>query len=161
MAISGAGRDRQRLERVAARATAATGLQVRFLGRLSDADLTDLYAAADVYAMCCRNRWFGLEQEGFGIVFVEASASGVPVLAGDSGGVADAVVHGETGLVVPRPVRAPNAATHLGRLLADAELRSRMGEAGRRRCETDLTYDVLAVRLDAVLRGLEAGRAQP
>jgi phosphatidylinositol alpha-1,6-mannosyltransferase len=161
VAISGAGRDRRRLERIAERASRRSGLAVRFLGRLPDADLADLYAAADVYAMCCRNRWLGLEQEGFGIVFVEASASGVPVLAGMSGGVVDAVVHQGTGLIVAPPVRAGGAADALGTLLADADLRARLGDAGRRRCETELTYDVLAARLDDVLLDLERGVAAP
>ena len=62
-----------------------------------------LYGCADVFAMLCRNRWGGLEQEGFGIVFVEAAACGVPQVAGDSGGAAEAVVDGETGLVVGDP----------------------------------------------------------
>ena len=69
---------------------------VRFLGRVSNADLQRLYACADVYTMLCRNRWGGLEQEGFGIVFVEAAACGVPQVAGDSGGAAEAVADGET-----------------------------------------------------------------
>lgn len=154
VAISGAGRDRDRLERIARR-VAPTGLRVEFLGRLPDDDLADLYGAADIYAMCCRNRWLGLEQEGFGIVFVEASASGVAVLAGSSGGVADAVVDGVTGLLVPAPVRPAAAAPLLARLLDDADARRRLGAAGRARCVEELTYDVLAARLDAVLLGLE------
>ena len=83
VAIAGAGRDRHRLERLAAE----HGAPVRFLGRVPDADLPALYGCADVFAMLCRNRWAGLEQEGFGIVFLEAAAAGVPQIAGDSGGV--------------------------------------------------------------------------
>jgi phosphatidyl-myo-inositol dimannoside synthase len=155
VAISGAGRDRTRLEKLAQHVEARSGLRVAFLGRLSDEDLADLYAAADVYAMCCRNRWGGLEQEGFGIVFSEASASGVAVLAGNSGGVADAVVDGTTGLVVPKPVRVEQATPLLRQLLSDAALRQRFGAAGRLRCEHELTYDLLAAQLDDVLAGLE------
>ena len=66
-------------------------------------DKTALLGSADVFAMACRNRWAGLEQEGFGIVFLEAAAAGVAQVAGDSGGAAEAVVDGETGLVVPTP----------------------------------------------------------
>ena len=73
------------------------------LGRVPDDDLAELYGCADVFAMLCRNRWGGLEQEGFGIVFLEAAACGVPQVAGDSGGAAEAVADGETGLVVGRP----------------------------------------------------------
>jgi phosphatidylinositol alpha-1,6-mannosyltransferase len=159
VAISGAGRDRARLERIGRRVAGGAALRVVFLGRLSDADLADLYGAADLYAMCCRNRWLGLEQEGFGIVFLEASASGVAVLAGHSGGVADAVVDGVTGRIVPAPVRAAQAAPLLDELLADAARRTAMGSAGRARCEEDLTYDVLAARLDALMRDLEASGA--
>ncbi|MFN6121841.1 MAG: glycosyltransferase family 4 protein, partial [Actinomycetes bacterium] len=99
LAISGGGRDEPRLRRLAA----DLGAPVRFLGRVSNDDLPRLYGCADVYSMLCRNRWGGLEQEGFGIVFVEAAACGIPQVAGDSGGSAEAVVHGETGYVMPDP----------------------------------------------------------
>ena len=59
---------------------------MRVLGRVSDEDRAALLGAADVFVMACRNRWLGLEQEGFGIVFLEAAAAGVPQVAGDSGG---------------------------------------------------------------------------
>ena len=78
----------------------AAGGRVQFLGRVPDADLPALYASADVFAMCCRERWGGLEAEGFGIVFLEAAACGVPAVAGRSGGSHEAVVDGETGFVV-------------------------------------------------------------
>ena len=78
---------------------------MRLLGGVSDAELPGLIGAADVFAMVCRNRWLGLEQEGFGIVFLEAAAAGVPQVAGASGGAGEAVVDGETGLVVRRPDR--------------------------------------------------------
>src|SRR5690606_15741844 len=99
LAIGGAGRDRRRLERLIDR----TGAPARLLGRVPDQDLPALYGCADVYAMLCRNRWAGLEQEGFGIVFLEAAACGVPQVAGASGGAHEAVADGETGLVVRRP----------------------------------------------------------
>ncbi|HLM18495.1 MAG TPA: glycosyltransferase, partial [Acidimicrobiia bacterium] len=79
LAIAGGGRDRQRLERLARELDAP----VRFLGRVSNDELPLLYGCADLYAMVCRNRWGGLEQEGFGIVFIEAAACGVPQVAGD------------------------------------------------------------------------------
>ena len=163
VAVSGAGRDRERLEKHAARAVAASSgnLVVRFLGRTDDATLQALYATADVSAMLCRNRWGGLEQEGFGIVFVEASASGVPVLAGSSGGAAEAVLDGITGLVVPAPVRVAQAAPLLEQLLSRPDVARRMGEAGRRRAEAELAYDVLAHRLDLSLAALEAGQLPP
>lgn len=153
VAIGGAGRDHDRLERL----VEATGAPVRLLGRVSHDDLPALYGCADVYAMLCRNRWAGLEQEGFGVVFLEAAAAGVPQVAGDSGGAAEAVVHGETGLVVRQPSDPRAVADALARLLDDADLRVRMGVAGRERAVADYAYDVLAARLGAALATWEAG----
>jgi phosphatidyl-myo-inositol dimannoside synthase len=147
VAIGGSGRDRRRLERLVAR----TGAPVRLLGRVPDDDLPDLYGCADVYAMLCRNRWGGLEQEGFGIVFLEAAACGVPQVAGASGGAAEAVVDGGTGLVVDTPRDPAAVARALAVLVDDPERRAAMGAAGRRRVEDELAYDVLAWRLAEVL----------
>jgi phosphatidyl-myo-inositol dimannoside synthase len=145
LAIAGAGRDRARLEKRAAG-------KVRFLGRVDDADLPALYACADVFAMCCRDRWRGLEAEGFGIVFLEAAACGVPSVAGRSGGSHEAVADGETGYVVkPQDVAAVRAA--IGRLVTDEQLRKRMGEAARRRAVDEFAYDLLTARLEPVARG--------
>jgi phosphatidylinositol alpha-1,6-mannosyltransferase len=148
VAIGGTGRDEGRLRRLAAGA----GVVVRFLGRVPDADLPALYGASDVFAMLCRNRWAGLEQEGFGIVFLEAAAAGVPQVAGRSGGAAEAVVHGTTGLVVDDPRSVPAAARALRQLLVDDTARRRMGRAGRRRAEESFDYDELARRLGDGLR---------
>lgn len=147
VAIGGGGRDRERLDRL----VATTGAPVRMLGRVSEVDLPALYGCADVFAMLCRNRWAGLEQEGFGIVFLEAAAAGVPQVAGDSGGAAEAVVDGETGLVVRDPSDVSQVAAAIGTLLDDQAARARMGEAGRRRAEHGFSYDVLAARLAATL----------
>jgi phosphatidylinositol alpha-1,6-mannosyltransferase len=150
VAIAGGGRDRSRLDRLVVR----TGAPVRLLGRVADDDLPALYGCADVFVMLCRNRWLGLEQEGFGIVFVEAAACGVPQVAGDSGGAAEAVAEGSTGFVVRDPRNPGEAAAAIARLLDDAVARRRMGEEARRRTVEDLSYDVLARRLDNVLRSL-------
>jgi phosphatidyl-myo-inositol dimannoside synthase len=147
LAIAGTGRDADRLTRLAAE----LGAPVRFLGRVAHDDLPFVYGCADVFTMLCRNRWGGLEQEGFGIVFVEAAACGVPQIAGDSGGAADAVADGETGLIVRHPDRVGDAADALRRLLDDDVERARMGAAARRRAETEFDYDVLAARLGAAL----------
>jgi phosphatidyl-myo-inositol dimannoside synthase len=150
LAIGGTGRDAGRLASRAARRGIAA--RTRFLGRVPDDDLTGLYASADVFAMLCRERWCGLEAEGYGIVFVEAGACGVPVVAGRSGGAHEAVVDGETGLVVePRDVVGVRAA--LERLLGDQALRKRFGAAGRRRAVDELSYDRLVTRLLPVTRG--------
>ena len=147
VAIAGSGRDRARLERL----VEDTGAPVRLLGRVPDADLPDLYGCADVFAMLCRSRWGGLEQEGFGIVFLEAAACGVAQVAGDSGGSAEAVVHGETGLVVDDPGDPEAVAAALAVLLDDPEARARMGRAARRRAESDFAYEVLVDRLAEAL----------
>lgn len=151
VAVAGNGRDRDRL----ARLVAATGAPVRLVGRVGDAALPELIGAADVFAMPCRSRWSGLEQEGFGIVFMEAAACGVPQIAGDSGGAAEAVAHGETGFVLRRPDDPEAVAAALRLLLGDADLRRRMGEASRRRAVDEFSYDLLARRLAGALAPLE------
>ncbi|MGD0742512.1 MAG: glycosyltransferase family 4 protein [Acidimicrobiales bacterium] len=150
-AIVGAGRDARRLESLAKR----LGAPVRFLGPVSDGDLPGLVGAADVAAMLCRTRWGGLEQEGFGIVFLEAAAAGVPQVAGRSGGSHEAVVDGVTGLIVDRPGDAVVATKALASLLDDEELRHRLGASARRRAVAEFDYDGLAARLDAALRAAE------
>ncbi len=143
LVIAGSGRDRSRLERIADRGQAP----VRFMGRVSDDELPLLHGAADVFAMICRNRWFGLEQEGFGIVFVEAAAAGVAQLAGASGGSHEAVIDGVTGTVITRPRSVGDTRRALAALVDHPDRRARLGAAGRARVEAELTYDVLAGRL--------------
>ena len=151
VALVGEGRDKARLERE----TRRSGAPVRFLGRLPDEGLPALLGCADAFAMCCRDRWFGLEQEGFGIVFLEAAACGVPVLAGSSGGASEAVLDGVTGLVCDRPRDADAVAATLLPLLADADLARRLGRAARLRVERHHDYDRLAAQLDVTLHGTE------
>jgi phosphatidylinositol alpha-1,6-mannosyltransferase len=143
VAVAGRGRDAERL----AGHVAETGAPVRLLGGVSDEDLPRLVGAADVFAMLCRNRWLGLEQEGFGIVFVEAAAAGVVQVAGASGGAGEAVEDGVTGVVVRRPAEASDVARAIAGLLADPDRRSVMGAAARRRAEASFDYDLLAPRL--------------
>jgi phosphatidylinositol alpha-1,6-mannosyltransferase len=104
--------------------------------------------------MLCRNRWGGLEQEGFGIVFLEAAACGVPQIAGNSGGAAEAVDDGITGVVIRTPDDPRTVAAAFERLLDDSMLRARMGLAGRDRAVRDFSYDVLAHRLGVSLGAL-------
>lgn len=150
LAIAGRGRDAERLARLATELDAP----VTFLGRVDHDDLPRLYACADLFTMLCRNRWGGLEQEGFGIVFVEAAACGVPQVAGDSGGAAEAVADGDTGLIVAAAGdrAVASAADAFAALLDDESLRLRMGRAARRRAETEFDYDVLAARLHEALQ---------
>ncbi len=150
VAIGGDGRDRERLERIARRC----GAPVFFLGRVAEGDLAQLYGASDVFVMACRDRWGGLEQEGFGIVFLEAAACGVPQVAGRSGGAAEAVADGTTGFVVSEPSDPGKVASALRRLLGDDQLRARMGESARRRAQSHFGYDFLSRRLAEVFQSV-------
>ncbi|MEU4113681.1 glycosyltransferase family 4 protein [Kitasatospora sp. NPDC028055] len=148
--IVGGGPYRAELEKLAD----ATGVRdsVRFTGSVPWAELPAHYGAGDVFAMPCRTRRGGLDVEGLGIVYLEASATGLPVVAGDSGGAPDAVLEGETGYVVPGG-SAEASAERIVRLLRDEELRRRMGEAGRRWVERSWRWDLLAGRLTSLLAG--------
>lgn len=148
LVIAGGGRDQDRLQRLADELDAP----VTFLGRVPNADLPSLYGCADVFAMLCRNRWGGLEQEGFGIVFVEAASCGVPQVAGDSGGAAEAVADGETGYVIADPEDIQAVADAFAQLLEDDDLRHRMGQRSRERVLGEFAYDVLARRLGDALQ---------
>ncbi|MEP6623740.1 MAG: glycosyltransferase family 4 protein [Acidimicrobiia bacterium] len=138
VALVGAGRDRSRLERRAGELGVLD--RVRFLGRVSEAELPLAHRAADVFAMLCRDRWRGLEAEGFGIVFLEAGASGLACVAGRSGGSHEAVLNGETGFVV-EPRDENLVATRLLQLLDDPQLRERMGTRARALAEAEWSYD--------------------
>ena len=143
LAIAGAGREHSRLKALIEQ----TGAPALLLGRVEERLLPGLYGAGDAFAMLCRTRLGGLEQEGFGIVFLEAAAAGVPQVAGRSGGAAEAVEHGKTGLVVDDPTDVEAVASALDELLADEDRRGTMARAGRERAEREFSYDVLADRL--------------
>ncbi|MEF9882472.1 glycosyltransferase family 4 protein [Streptomyces sp. P9-A4] len=123
---------------------------VRFTGAVPWSELPAHYGAGDVFAMPCRTRRGGLDVEGLGIVYLEASATGLPVVAGDSGGAPDAVLDGETGWVV-RGESAEDTADRVTTLLLDPELRARMGERGRDWVEEKWRWDLLAERLRELL----------
>ncbi|WP_405971590.1 glycosyltransferase family 4 protein [Streptomyces sp. NBC_00988] len=123
---------------------------VRFTGAVPWSELPAHYGAGDVFAMPCRTRRGGLDVEGLGIVYLEASATGLPVVAGDSGGAPDAVLDGETGWVV-RGGSPEDAADRITALLGDAELRQNMGERGRQWVEERWRWDLLAEKLRALL----------
>jgi phosphatidylinositol alpha-1,6-mannosyltransferase len=125
---------------------------VVFTGSVPHGDLPAHYAAGDVYAMPCRTRRGGLDVEGLGIVYLEASAIGLAVVAGDSGGAPDAVRQGETGYVIDG--RDRNALVErLARLLTDRRLAARLGAAGRAWVETEWRWDTQAARLHRLLTG--------
>jgi phosphatidylinositol alpha-1,6-mannosyltransferase len=125
---------------------------VIFAGSVTWPELPGHYAAGDVFAMPCRTRRGGLDVEGLGIVYLEASATGLPVVGGDSGGAPDAVLEGETGFVVPG--RDGGALVdRITTLLADRSLAKRMGEAGRAWVEAEWRWDTKAARLASLLAG--------
>lgn len=133
---------------------ASAGLEkdVVLTGSVPWAELPAHYDAGDVFAMPCRDRLRGLEVEGLGIVFLEASATGLPVVAGRSGGSPDAVRDGETGYVVDG-TSVDEVAARLVELLGDPAKARVMGDAGRAWVERDWQWDVLAQRLRTLLAG--------
>ncbi|WP_030564282.1 glycosyltransferase family 4 protein [Streptomyces aureocirculatus] len=146
--VVGGGPYENELRKLAAETRVADS--VVFTGAVPWAELPAHYGAGDVFAMPCRTRRGGLDVEGLGIVYLEASATGLPVVAGDSGGAPDAVLDGETGWVV-RGGSAEDAADRIVALLGDAELRGRMGERGRQWVEERWRWDLLAERLRELL----------
>ncbi|MFI1988126.1 glycosyltransferase family 4 protein [Actinoplanes sp. NPDC020271] len=125
---------------------------VVFTGSVPWAELPEHYAAGDVYAMPCRTRAAGLDVEGLGIVYLEASATGLPVVGGDSGGAPDAVREGETGYVVGGTDVAALTDRLVG-LLSDPDQARAMGKAGRAWVEREWRWETQAARLDALLDG--------
>ncbi len=155
LVVGGTGRESDRLTRL----IASTGARARLVGLLTDGERHDLYAAADLMVMPCNRRWGGLEQEGFGIVFLEAAAAGLPQIAGRSGGATEAVEHGITGLVVDDPEDPVALAGRIVELVEDPDRRIAMGHAARRRAVEDFDYGVLADRLGAALADTVARRS--
>ena len=141
--IGGSGRDRKRLERLARRLNAP----VNFFGRVADDDLTEWLGASDLMVMDCRSRWFGLEQEGFGIVFVEAAACAVAQVAGRSGGSHEAVINGETGVIVNDPKSSVDLAAAVASLLVNDERRNDLALRARQYVATEFDWDVLAAQM--------------
>jgi phosphatidylinositol alpha-1,6-mannosyltransferase len=148
----GTGEEREALEDEARGLGVAE--RVRFLTDVPDRDLPALYNCAEIYLGVSRL----MEQrvEGFGISLAEASACGVPVIAGRSGGIPAAVRDGETGLLVDAE-RAEAVAEAIGRLLGDAALRARLGAAGRRAVESHYNWDRVTTDLRRI--GHELGAA--
>jgi phosphatidylinositol alpha-1,6-mannosyltransferase len=145
-AIAGAGLHEAALKRLAGELGVSDC--VRFLGRIEANDLPGLYAACDVFAMPARLRDSDNDVEGFGIVYVEASACERAVVGGRSGGVEDAILDGKTGLLVD-PLSVEEIAAAIERLYRDPELRARLGTAGRRRAMSELTWRHFAARVCA------------
>ncbi|MEV0384429.1 glycosyltransferase family 4 protein [Nonomuraea sp. NPDC050643] len=143
--LVGGGPHRGALERLAGGRES-----IRFTGTVPAASLPGYYAAADVFAMPCRTRWKGVDVEGLGIVFLEASATGLPVVAGASGGAPDAVRQGETGLVV-NGEEPGEIASAVVELLTDPEKARKMGAAGRDWIAREWAWDQVAARFHDLL----------
>jgi phosphatidyl-myo-inositol dimannoside synthase len=148
--LVGDGPYRSTLDRLVRRAGVTDS--VLFTGPVSWDDLPAYYDAGNVFAMPCRTRRAGLDVEGLGIVYLEASATGLPVIGGDSGGAPDAILDGETGYVVGG--RDQSALTErLVQLLADPAGAAAMGDKGQAWIDREWTWDLVAERLDHILAG--------
>ena len=150
--IVGDGPYRKHLEKL----TADLGLRdnVHFTGKVDQAQLANWYAAGDVFAMPCRTRVGGWDVEGLGIVFLEASATGLPVIVGNSGGAVDAVLEGETGFLV-NGNDLSEIRDRLIELLTNQDLAKRMGSAGRNWVAQEWTWEHSFKRLESLLSGID------
>ncbi|HET9876277.1 MAG TPA: glycosyltransferase family 4 protein [Mycobacterium sp.] len=150
LVVVGGGPHLESLHRLAHRC--GMDQHVTFTGGVPPAELPAHYALGDVFAMPCRTRGAGLDVEGLGIVFLEASAAGVPVVAGQSGGAPETVLDNRTGLLVDgRSVEQISVA--VSALLADPDRAAAMGAAGRDWVTTHWRWDTLAARLAGLLAG--------
>lgn len=154
--IVGKGDDDSRLRALALALNVAD--RVHFVGQLNDSELAEAYATSNVYVGLSRldNE---INVEGFGISFVEAAASGLPVIAGDSGGVRSAVRENETGLVVAAD-DADAAAAAISRVLSDGATRNRMAITGRATVESHYNWQRVALETrnfvhDCIARGAQ------
>ena len=127
---------------------------VHLTGKVSQTELSKWYAAGDIFAMPCRTRMGGWDVEGLGIVFLEGSATGLPVIVGDSGGAVDAVIDGETGYLVDGTNTA-EIADRIAYLFANPDVAKKMGEAGRNWVTQEWTWDQNFKKLDGLLSGLD------
>jgi phosphatidylinositol alpha-1,6-mannosyltransferase len=148
--LVGDGPYRSELARLAER----TGVSdsVLFTGPVPWAELPGYYDAGDVFAMPCRTRRFGLDVEGLGIVYLEASAAGLPVVGGDSGGAPDAILDGETGFVVPGR-HADMVADRVISLLSEPNRAAALGKRGTAWVEREWRWELVAERLGKILAG--------
>ncbi len=150
--IVGDGPYRKDLERLVKK----LGLEnfVHLTGKVSQTELSKWYAAGDIFAMPCRTRMGGWDVEGLGIVFLEGSATGLPVIVGDSGGAVDAVIDGETGFLVDGTNTA-EIADRIAYFFANPDVAKNMGEAGRNWVTQEWTWDQSFKKLDGLLSGLD------
>ncbi len=127
---------------------------VHFTGKVSQGELSHWYAAGDIFAMPCRTRMGGWDVEGLGIVFLEGSATGLPVIVGNSGGAVDAVLDGETGYLLDGRDTS-EIAKRIAFLFANPEVAKEMGAAGRNWVTQEWTWDQNFKKLDGLLSGFD------
>ena len=148
--LVGQGPYRQHLEKLVTKHSLQNNIS--FIGRIGYKDLPGYICVGDVFAMPSRSRFAGLEVEGLGIVYLEASACGLPVIAGASGGAPDAVIEGVTGFVVDG-TDAEQIANRAIQLLLDEKLRISMGSAGRVWIEKEWRWQIWAAKFSELLTG--------
>jgi phosphatidylinositol alpha-1,6-mannosyltransferase len=155
--IVGEGPNRAALEQLAVALGVAD--RVVFLGRVATAELPLLYSAADIFIMVSRARLEYCDVEGFGMVFIEAAACGTPSIGGRSGGVADAVVDGVTGLLVD-PLDVGEVAHSVAMLLANRDFARQLGDAARYRAVSQFSWSRFAASVSLILDEVVHGHAQ-
>jgi phosphatidylinositol alpha-1,6-mannosyltransferase len=148
--IVGEGPYRKDLERLITKLGLAEF--VHLTGKVSQKELPNWYASGDIFAMPCRTRMGGWDVEGLGIVFLEGSATGLPVIVGDSGGAIDAVVDNETGYLVDGN-NTGEIAQRISFLISNPDVAKRMGGAGRNWVTQEWTWDQNFKTLDGLLSG--------
>jgi len=124
--------------------------RITFIGRVQHSELPEYICAGDIFAMPSRSRLAGLEVEGLGIVYLEASACGLPVIGGTSGGALDAVLEGETGFSVDG-TSAPAIAEAAIRLLSNVEYAEKLGAQGREWIVKEWRWEIWAEKFHTLL----------
>lgn len=147
--IGGQGPDLDRLQSLVNQLQLSSAVQ--FLGYLPDEQLPDIYRAADIFVMPSREAAQNTSVEGFGIVFLEASASGLPIVATHSGGIPEAVLDGKTGLLV-QPDNVSELKKALASLIDSPQKREELGQNGRRWVEESMNWDQTAAKLAKALQ---------
>lgn len=127
---------------------------VHLTGKVNQSDLPKWYAAGDIFAMPCRTRMSGWDVEGLGIVFLEGSATGLPVVVGNSGGAIDAVLDGETGYLIDG-TNTNEIAQRISFLISNPDVARKMGETGRNWVSQEWTWDQSFKKLDELLSGID------
>ena len=148
LVLVGVGPHQEYLEKLALKLNVSDC--VTFIGRINYAELPEYICLGDIFAMPSRSRFFGLEVEGLGIVYLEASACGLPVVGGKSGGAPDAVLVGETGMVVDG-TNSSEIADACIELLNNPELCALMGANGRAWIIENWRWEIWATRYAALL----------